>query len=350
MGRRTTSQASLLDELLVTMGPIAGPPRPEPVTVTPRQRSFDDLGTRLADVTFCVVDLETTGASPGLDAITEVGAVKVRGGEVLGTLRTFVDPGRPIPRPVVVMTGITEAMVTPATPIAALLPTLLEFIGVAGVGGVAAAPPPVLVGHNLRFDVSFLDAALVHHGHARLALPQVDTCALARRLVRDEVSDCKLATLAERFRLPHRPSHRALDDALATADLLHALLERAAAFGVLGLDDLLALPTMGGHPQAAKLRLTARLPRAPGVYLFRDRAGRALYVGKATDLRSRVRSYFSTDERRTTGALLRETHVIDHLCTRSPLEAGVLEARLLHALAPRFNRRGTRTDRAAYVR
>ncbi len=77
----------------------------------------------------------------------------------------------------------------------------------------------------------------------------VDTCALARRLVRDEVPNCRLATLAEHLRLTHRPSHRALDDALATADLLHALLERAGSLGVLGLDDLLELPTIRAHPQ-----------------------------------------------------------------------------------------------------
>ena len=101
-------------------------------------------------------------------------------------------------------------------------------------------------------------------GYPRLANRWVDTCALARRLVRDEVPNCRLGTLAERFRLPHQPTHRALDDALATGDLLHVLLERAGTLGVLGLDDLLALPTIRAHPQVAKLRLTAQLPRAPG--------------------------------------------------------------------------------------
>jgi DNA polymerase-3 subunit epsilon len=303
------------------------------------QRSFDDLGTPLAEVTFCVLDLETTGGDPGTDAITEIGAVRVRGGEPLGSFRTFVNPGTRIPTSITVLTGITEAMVSRAPPVEVVLPTLLEFIG-----------PSVVVGHNLRFDISFLDAALRRAGRPRLAVRTVDTCALARRLVRDEVPNCRLGTLADRFRLPHRPSHRALDDALATADLLHALLERAAAYGVSGLDDLLALPTMGGHPQAAKLRLTTTLPRAPGVYLFRDRLGRVLYVGKASDLRSRVRSYFSSDDRRKVGPMLREAHAIEHHPCDSALEAGVLEARLLHALTPPYNRQGTRWEKAAYLR
>ncbi|MEY2571021.1 MAG: polymerase subunit epsilon, partial [Acidimicrobiaceae bacterium] len=187
------------------------------------QRSFDDLGAPLHEVTFCVVDLETTGASPETCAITEVGAVKVRGGACLGRFQTLVNPGRAIPPMITVLTGITETMVVPAPCIDEVLPALMEFIGGA-----------VLVGHNLRFDVSFLDAALSRAGRPRLANAFVDTCALARRLVRDEVPDCRLGTLADRMRLSHRPTHRALDDALATADLLHALLERAAGFGVLG--------------------------------------------------------------------------------------------------------------------
>jgi DNA polymerase-3 subunit epsilon len=303
------------------------------------QRSLDDLGVPLHQVTFCVIDLETTGGSPEDCAITEIGAVKLRGGECLGTLQTLVAPGCAIPRPIIVLTGITDAMVLPAPRVEAVLPSLLEFIGDA-----------VIVGHNVRFDVGFLNAALRRDQRPPLAGPIIDTCALARRLVREEVPDCRLDTLATRFRLPHRPTHRALDDALATGDLLHALLERAAAFGVLGLDDLIELPTMGRHPQVAKLRHTTSLPRAPGVYIFRDRAGRALYVGKATNLRTRVRSYFSSDDRRKIGPMLREMQSVDHVLCRSTLEAGVLEARLIARLLPRYNRRGTRWRKYVYVK
>lgn len=304
-----------------------------------RQASLDDLGAPLVDTTFVVVDLETTGGSPTTDAITEIGAVKLRGGDVLGTFQTLVNPGRAIPPTITVLTGITESMVTRAPRIETVLPSLLEFMGDA-----------VVVGHNVRFDVGFLQAALERDGRPPLTGPTVDTVALARRLVRDEVPDCRLGTLAERFRLSHRPSHRALDDALATADLLHVLLERAGSMGVTGLDDLVGLPSMAGHPQADKLRLTERLPRRPGVYLFRARDGRVLYVGKATNLRSRVRSYFSTDERRKIGSLLRETARIDHKVCPSTLEASVLEARLIRELEPRFNSHGTRWRRYPYLK
>ncbi|MBC8364018.1 MAG: DEDD exonuclease domain-containing protein [Actinobacteria bacterium] len=311
----------------------------ETTRAPPLQRSLDDLGTPLSDVTFCVIDLETTGTSPATCAITEIGAVKLRGGACLGTFQTLVDPGCGIPPRITVLTGITEAMVHDAPLIDAVLPTLLEFVG-----------DSVIVGHNVRFDLSFLRAALERADRPPLTNRSVDTCALARRLVRDQVPDCKLGTLARHLRLDHSPNHRALDDALATGELLHLLIERAATLGVTGLDDLLVLPTMAGHAEAGKLPLTETLPRLPGVYIFRDRRGDVLYVGKATNLRSRVRSYFSTDGRRKVQRLLRETQRIDHQVCSSPLEAAVIEIRLIHRHQPRYNRQGTGSGRYVYLK
>ncbi len=297
------------------------------MSTMPGQRSFDDLGTPLSEVTFVVIDLETTGSAPEQDAITEVGAVRCRAGERLATLGTLVDPGRSIPGRVTMLTGITEALVAPAPRIEAVLPTLVELCSGA-----------VLVGHNVRFDLSFLRVALRRAGWPSPEHPVIDTLSLARRLLADEVPDHRLGTLAARLRLAHRPSHRALADAEATCDLLHVLIERAARAGVTGLDDLLALPTMAGHPQAVKLGLTARLPRQPGVYVFRGRRGEALYVGTAADLRTRVRSYFSTDRRRAVPHLLRETSSIDHQVLTGPFAREVAELRLIQRLAPRHNR------------
>lgn len=303
------------------------------------QRSFDDLGTPLADVTFCVLDLETTGGNRAEDTITEVGAVKVRGGEFLGTFQTLVNPGRAIPPQITMLTGLTDALVAPAPRIESVLPSLLEFLR-----------GTILVGHNIGFDVAFLRAAFERAGHARFDPVRVDTVALARRLVRDEVADCRLGTLATRFRLDHKPTHRALDDALATTDLLHLLIERASGLGVLGLDDLTTLSSMAGHPQAAKLKLTSDLPRSPGVYLFCGLRDEVLYVGKATNLRQRVRSYFGQEDRRRIGPMLREARSVRHHCLPDPLSAEVVEARLIARLKPRYNRAGTRADRYCYVR
>lgn len=307
---------------------------------TTPQKTFDDAGIPLADVTFCVLDLETTGGSAADDRITEIGAVKYRGGECLGTFQTLVNPGRAIPPYITVLTGITESMLVPAPRIESVLPSLLHFIG-----------DSVIVAHNSRFDIGFLNAALIRDDRDPLTNRVLDTVPLARRLVRDEVPDCKLATLASRLRLAHQPNHRALDDALTTADLLHFLIERASGFGVMGLDDLIGLPRLDTHPLAAKLRLTEKLPRSPGVYLFVDATGRILYVGKATNLRQRVRSYFSTGEtRRKVGALLRQTHDVQFIETPDPFTAGVFELRLIRHLTPHYNRAGTTADKYCYVR
>ena len=303
------------------------------------QRTFDDLGTPLIDVTFCVIDLETTGGLAEDVGITEIGAVKLRGGECLGTFQTLVNPGQAIPPTITMLTGITQAMVLPAPRVESVLPTLLEFIG-----------DTVIVGHNVSYDLRFLRAATDRGRRPPLANAVVDTCRLARRLLSDEVPNHKLGTLADRLRLPHQPSHSALDDALATGDLLHVLLERAGRLGVSGLDDLLALPKLAAHPQVGKLALTNRLPRAAGVYVFKDRRGQPLYVGKATNLRTRVRSYFSGERRRKVAQLLRETERIDHIVCPGPLEAEILEVRLIHELLPRFNRQGTRWQSYTYVK
>lgn len=293
------------------------------------QPSFDDLGSPLFEVTFCTLDLETTGGSAASgDRITEIGAIKHRGGDALGTFQTLVNPGRDIPPTITILTGITHSMVVDAPPIEEALPSFLEFIGDA-----------IVVGHNVRFDLSFLNAAAERLGYPRIGARFVDTAALARRLVRPDVRNLKLATLAKHFRSPVAPVHRALDDAKATAHVFHALLERAGTIGVTALEDLLQLPTARGATHYGKIRLADDLPRRPGVYLFRDANDRIFYVGKAKNLRTRVRSYFYGDTRKSVASMLNELTTIDYQVTSSELEAEVTELRLIHAHRPRHNRR-----------
>lgn len=180
-------------------------------------------------VTFVVIDVETTGWNPGPDNLIEVAAARFTGGEHCGTYQSLIDPGMPIPSPVKELTGIDDRLVSGAPTISEVFPRLIEAIG-----------EGVVVGHNVGFDLSFIDAARNRLAYKELANPVVDTLHLARRLVGDEVHNCKLRTLAHSLHLDHRPSHRALTDVLATADLLHALIERATGYGVLRLGDLLS--------------------------------------------------------------------------------------------------------------
>ena len=294
----------------------------------PVQRTFDDLGTPLHEVAFCVLDLETTGGSAADCEITEVGAVKYVGGELIGTFETLVNPGAPIPPTTTILTGITQAMVIDAPRIEEVLPSLLEFIGTA-----------VIVGHNIRFDMSFLNTAAERLGYGKLPNPTCDTLGLARRLVRDETRGMNLQTLAAHFRSPVTPNHRALADARATAHVFWGLLERAGTIGVTDLDELLRLPTARGAPHYDKIQLTERLPRRPGVYLFRDRDDNVIYVGKAKNLRVRVRSYFYGDNRRSVAQMLRDLTDIEFRVCSTELEAEITELRLIHHHVPRLNRR-----------
>lgn len=300
---------------------------------TVRQLALDELGTPLIDTTFAVLDLETTGLRPEADRITEIGAVKVRGGEVLGEFRTFVHPGRPIPPAVTTLTGITDAMVVDAPTMAGVLDHLLGFLTGA-----------VLVAHNASFDLAFLRAASERHGHPPPQPTVVDTARLSRRLLGDEVRDHRLATLARYLHARTVPEHRALADARATVDVLHGLVERAGSLGATTVEDLLELTRSRSHRAFRRRSLVADAPRACGVYRFLDVGGATLYVGKATDLRSRLRTYFGQDPRRRVAAMLRETHRVVWERTPTLLEAEVVELRAIHAEQPRFNRR-SRTPR-----
>jgi len=292
------------------------------------QRTFEDMGAPLHEVPFCVLDLETTGATAADCEITEIGAVKFLGGEPAGTFQTLVNPGSEIPPFITVLTGITQAMVIEAPAIDEALPSFLEFIGDA-----------VIVGHNIRFDMSFLNAAAVRLGYGKLPNRTIDTLGLGRRLVRSEVRNLKLSTLAAHFQAPSPPTHRALDDAVATAHVFWSLLERAGSLGVTHLDDLLTLPTARGSAHYGKIELTADLPRKPGVYFFVDRDGSIIYVGKAKNLRTRVRSYFYGDDRKSVSQMLRDLERVDHLVCSTEIEAEVTELRLIGEHRPRYNRR-----------
>src|SRR5215207_8233868 len=301
------------------------------------QLSFADVDP-LADVslretTFVVVALETTGGRPsgdGHDAITEIGAVTVRGGAVLGELATLVDPGRSIPPQIVALTGITTAMVCNAPTIDSVLPTFLEF-----------SRGAVLVAHNAGFDIGFLRAAAERCQIAWPRPPVLCTVRLARRvLTRDEAPSVRLSALARLFGASTTPTHRALDDARATVDVLHGLIERVGNQGIQTYTDLRSFLPDVTPAQRRKRHLADALPHRPGVYLFRGPSAEVLYVGTAVDLRRRVGQYFNgADTRTRVKEMASLATAVDHVECAHDLEAGVRELRLLAAHAPPYNRR-----------
>ena len=306
------------------------------------QRSFDELGRPLRDITFCVVDLETTGGSAqGGSMVTEVGAVKVRGGEVLGEFQTLVNPHQSIPAFIAVLTGITDSMVAGAPPIERVLPQFLEF-----------AQGCVLVAHNAPFDVGFLKHFAEQQGRPWPKFEVLDTARLARRVItRDDAPNCKLSSLAQVFGASTTPNHRALSDARATVDVLHGLMGRLGGLGVHTLEELQTFSSRVSQAQRKKRHLAEQLPHAPGVYLFRDDASRVLYVGTSKDLRTRVRSYFTASETRSRmGEMVGLAASVTGIECATPLEAEVRELRLIAEHKPKYNRRSRFPERVHWVK
>lgn len=307
------------------------------------QPSFDEMERDLISTTFVVVDLETTGGSPASAEITEIGAVKIRGGEVIGEFQTLVNPGSPIPPYITVLTGITDAMVIEAPRIGQALLSFLEFAG--------SAQDTILVAHNATFDIGFLRASAAKLSITWPKYEYLDTVRLARHLLgRDEVANFKLSTLAARFSTQTEPNHRALADARATVDVFYALLERAGTFSLHTLESLRSFTNRLTDAQRSKRSLADGLPQSPGVYIFRDEKGDSLYIGTTKNLRTRVKSYFTSSEtRRRVLDMLALAHRIDHIETPTIIEAEIREIRLISQEKPRFNRRSKFQEKALWI-
>jgi DNA polymerase III subunit epsilon len=293
----------------------------------------------LEHATYVVFDLETTGASAGRDRIVELGAVRLRGFERAATLERLVDPRRPLPPAITLLTGIRAADLRGRPRIERVLDEFLRF-----------AEGAVLVAHNARFDIGFLDAELRRLRGGRLAAPVLDTVALARRLVGDRLPRVNLATLAERYDTQVRPCHRALPDAEATAEIFVRLLGLAQEQGARTVADAVSWCAPVPRRVRTRRRLVTRAPPGPGVYLFVAPSEDVLYVGKASDLRSRVRSYFGSGRLRpAVEQALEAAGRVECRPLGSAFEAALLELELLRTLRPPGNRRSTRPDRLPYL-
>lgn len=293
----------------------------------------------LESATFVVFDLETTGLSPARSRIVEIGAQRIECLTLGATFETLVDPGVQLPLAITNLTGIGREDVRGA-PVADL--AVRRFLTFAG--------DAVLVAHNARFDMGFLDRAVERLTGRRVSAPVVDTVWLARRLLGSRTTRFGLQPLAHFFGTSATPCHRALADASATAEILIALIGLAQERGAETVAELVELSAPRARRLHGKRSLVALAPATPGTYIFRDAQGQALYVGKARDLRARLRSYFSGSRQRPAveaalGALAR----VDWQLSGNELEAALDELRLLRELRPPANARGTRPDRHLYL-
>lgn len=292
----------------------------------------------LTDCDFVAVDLETTGCQPGRNSIIEMGAVRVRGGAVVGVFSELVKPHDAIPPAVEALTGITHAMVADGVDVDEAMTRFRCF----AEGGV-------LVAHNYRFDLSFLDHESDRLWGEPLARPAIDTLSLARRL-HPSLGKYNLGFLTAMYGTPTRPDHRATTDALAAAEVLVAMLPELQALGLTTVGQLAAFAGLEHQTiLAAKLALTSRMPDAPGVYLLRAADDRVMYVGHAKDLRLRARSYFYPTGDGLRSEIASQVEGISWVTTRSRLDAALLERRLVDRYDPEHNAESQRSRRTVLL-
>ena len=293
----------------------------------------------LEEAEFVVFDLETTGLSATRSRICEFGAVRVRGLELVDSFQSLVNPGVPLPEPVARLTGLREQELGSAPSVAGVLARFLDYTGDAH-----------LVAHNARFDQRFLERQLLLVHDRRLSEPPLCTAALARRLLEGRLRRVSLASLAQFFGVSTRPCHRALPDAEATAEVLVHLIGLAQEIGARRLSDLRTLAAPRKRRVYDKRSLARGAPSRPGVYLFRDAHGHVLYVGRARDLRARLRSYFRSERQRpSVEAALLALERIEWRVLGSELEAALEELRLIRELEPPANSRSRRKQHGVYL-
>jgi DNA polymerase III epsilon subunit family exonuclease len=292
----------------------------------------------LEDATFVVFDLETTGLRPGMARPCEIGAVRVAGLQLEARFQTLTNPGARLQPAIAALTGLRDEEVRRAPPVAAGVRRFLDFAG-----------DGILVAHNARFDMAFLDNETMRLTGRRVAATVVDTVGLARRLLGRQPAN--LAALSYRFATDARPCHRALPDAEATAEILLCLIGMAQERGARTVSDLVKLAATRPRRVHRKRNLAFGAPQSPGVYLFRDVHDQVLYVGKARDLRARLRSYFRSERQRpAVEAALGALDRVEWRVLGSELEASLEELRLIRELRPPANARSTRPDRYVYLR
>ena len=182
----------------------------------------------VSDITFVAFDFETTGLYAGSDRITEFGAVKFRGGEILGEFGTLVNPGIAIPEDAVRVSGITDSMVVDKPRVEDVLDDFLAFIG-----------DSVLIAHNASFDMGFLRSALAGSNRGDVTNLVIDTQQLAKRAYKG-LKSYSLQNLCTHLGFEKNNAHRAVDDSIQCMRLFQACANELSFMGEITLDEVIA--------------------------------------------------------------------------------------------------------------
>ena len=221
-----------------------------------KKPSVKNIKGQSLDTTYCVLDLETTGFSPRLEKITEIGVMKYQDGKVIDKFSCFVNPEKSIPPRVVEVTGITDDMVRNAETIDKVFPKLLEFI-----------KDSVLVAHNAEFDVGFLRHFAKELGY-EFDFTYLDTLSLAYELF-PEYKTYKLGRIAKNLGIKVDVAHRALDDVDTTVKVFKVMLDMLKERGVNTLEDI----EIYASDETAKKEAFKKLRTHHAIILAKDYVG-----------------------------------------------------------------------------
>jgi DNA polymerase-3 subunit epsilon len=279
---------------------------------------------QLLDAPLAIVDLETTGAHPAHDRVTEIAVIEVDGGEVAGEWSTLVNPGTSIPPGIQALTGITNDMVADAPSFGTLAAQLHERL-----------EGRVLVAHNARFDYGFLKQEFERAGLPYRART-LCTVKLSRRLY-PGAGRHNLDSVMQRHGIQCKARHRAMGDADAVWQFLRlAAAEHGEEVVAVAARQVARQPTLPAHLERA---MVDEIPEAPGVYLLYGEGAAPLYIGKSVAMRTRVLQHFGDDLHSPREMqMAREVRRIEWRRCAGELGALLLEARLVKELLPAFNR------------
>jgi len=292
------------------------------------------------DTVFTVFDVETTGLSAQSNRLTEIGIVKLRGGEIIDEYETLINPGEFVPPYITQLTGITNEMVHNKPMFEDLAPKILDFIQNSDGSSI------IFGGHNVKFDYSFLNASLLRAGYNMLDHPSLCTARLARRLSRALPSK-SLDSLKRHFGIHTKRKHRALDDARATAQILALFIDQLVnehefetVDDIIGFQYRKIFDDTKISARFKKLKINLKeVPQKPGVYFMLNKNDEIIYIGKAKNLKDRLGSYFYHNVSHSTKVkkLVRYVHKVDWETTGSELSALLTESRMIKSHKPRFN-------------
>ena len=273
---------------------------------------------------YAVVDIETTGSFAAANGITEIAIVIHDGEKVLNFYESLVNPHVPIPYFIERLTGIDNNMVANAPSFEEIAGQVYELL-----------QDKIFVAHNVNFDYSFVKYHLDAAGYD-LDEKKLCTVRLARKVI-PGLNGYSLGKLTQQLGIHHGARHRAGGDALATADLLAMIVARDTNGAIAAA--LKGKTAESYIPPHLPVEQIAQLPGTPGVYYFYNAEGKVIYVGKAINLRKRVKSHFSNNKvNRQKQDFLRETARISYKQCATELMAHILESTEIRRLWPIHNR------------